>query len=158
MKKIALLMCMALLFLTSIAWADDLDQGRQLVREGRLEAAAQFFNQYVQTHPKNKKLTPEALAMTGRTLDALADSLTGEAEKKCYWRKGGARNPDCMRKEAASFNAKFGSGSFQYEHAITFISYTGTQYKELLRRFPKSKYAPEAEFYLLLRNIGGQPD
>ncbi len=160
MKKIflAVLMCAALVALSIATMADDLDRGRTLMRQGNLEAAAQFFRQYVQAHPKDKKLTPESLAMSGRILDALSDSLTGQAEKKCYWGKARERNPDCMRKEADSFNAKFGPGSFKYEHAITFISYTGAQYQELLRRFSKSKYAAEAEFYLLLRNLTGHPD
>ncbi|MFH1830765.1 MAG: hypothetical protein ABH871_08340 [Pseudomonadota bacterium] len=160
MKKILFgcTLILVLLCISSIALADDLDQGRALMQQGNLGAAAQFFSQYVRSHPNDKKLTPEALAMTGRILDKLSDSLTGEAEKKCYWVKGGARNPECMRTEAESFNAKFGPGSFKYEHAITFISYTGSQYKELLKRFPKSNYAPEAEFYILLQNLGGHPD
>lgn len=154
----SILLFAAILFAGSLAHADALDQGRALMRQGNLEAAAQFFSNYARTHPNDKKLTPEALAMTGRIMDALADSLTGEAEKKCYWRKGSSRNPDCMRREAAAFNAKFGPGSFQYEHGITFIAYTGSQYRELLSRYPKSKYATEARFYLLLRQLGGHPD
>jgi hypothetical protein len=160
MKRIALpILLFALSFVNiASASADALDQGRDLMRHGRLEAAAQFFNDYARTHPRDKKLAPEALAMAGRILDALADSLTGEAEKKCYWRKGGSRTPACMQREADAFNAKFGPGSFEYEHAITFISYTGAQYRELLRRYPNSKYATEARFYILLRNLVGHPD
>ncbi len=138
--------------------ADPLDQGRQLMRQGNLEAAAQFFNGYADAHPKDKKYSPEALALAGRITDALADSLTGAAEKKCYWRKGGARNPDCMRQEAAAYNARFGEGAFRYEHAIVFISYTGSHYRELLERYPKSGYATEARFYLLLKDLAGHPD
>lgn len=159
MRKIMLqILACVLLSSAAAAYADALDQGREMMRQGRLDAAAQFFSDYARTHPKDKKLAPEALAMAGRMLDALADSLTGEAEKKCYWRKGGSRSPACMQREADSFNARFGSGSFVYEHAITFISYTGAQYRELLNRYPKSKYATEARFYLLLRNLTGHPD
>lgn len=142
----------------SRASADVLDEGRQLMKQGNLEAAAQFFNRYAQMHPDDRKLTPEALAMTGRALDALADSLTGAAEKKCYWKRGGSRNPDCMRKAADVLNARFGVGSFKYEHEILFISYTGLQYKELIARFPRSKYATEARFFLLLQNLEGKPE
>ena len=83
MKKIflAILICSALVALSIATMAGDLDRGRALMRQGNLEAAALFFKQYTQAHPRNKKLTPEALAMTGRILDALSDSLTGKAEK-----------------------------------------------------------------------------
>jgi transposase len=160
MKRIAIavMLIVASLATSRVASADALDQGRTLMRQGNLEAAAQFFNGYANAHPGDKKLSPEALAMTGRIMDALADSLTGAAEKKCYWKKGGSRDPDCMRREAASFNAKLGAGAFQYEHAITFIAYTGSHYRELLARYPKSKYTTEARFYLLLRELGGHPD
>lgn len=155
---LAVVMVTVFLFIARSGMADPLDQGKALMRQGNLEVAAQFFNNYAQTHPKDKKRSAEALALTGRIMDAMADSLTGAAEKKCYWRKGGARNPGCMRREAAAYNAKFGPGSFEYEHAIVFISYTGSHYNELLRRYPRSKYATEARFYLLLRNLGGHPD
>jgi hypothetical protein len=160
MKKILFgcVLSLSLLSLSSIAMGDGLDQGRAFVREGNMEAAAQFFSQYATSHPDDKKLTPEALALTGRILDTLSDSFTGAAEKKCYWVKGGSRDPDCMKREADSLNAKFGQGSFEYEHAITFISYTGSHYREIMDRFSKSGYAPEAEFYLLLRNLSGHPD
>lgn len=149
---------LALLCIAAVAFADALDQGRSLMREGRLEEAAQFFNAYAQEHPRDKKLSPEALAMAGRMLDALADPLTGQAEKKCYWRKGGSRDPDCMRKEAEAMNARFGQGAFEYEHAVTYIPYTGSHYREILNRFPRSDYATEARFYVLLRELKGHPD
>ncbi len=142
----------------SMASAGDLDQGLTLMKSGQLGAAAEFFNSFVQTHPKDKKQTPEALAMTGRILDAMADYLTGEAEKKCYWGRSKERSPECMRAEAESLNAKYGAGAFQYEHAILYIFYTGSHFKELLSKFPKSSYAAEAEFYLLLHNLAGHPD
>ncbi len=153
----AMALVAALLFAQS-ALADGLDRGRELMRQGDLAAAAKFFDDYAREHSRDKKLAPEALAMSGRILDALADSLTGAAEKKCYWRRGGGRNPDCMRREAAALNAKFGEGSFKYEHSILFISYTGKQYRELLERYPSSKYATEARFYLLLQNLEGKPE
>ncbi len=160
MRKSILLVVVAVVLLgwVSHASADVLDEGRQLMKQGNLEAAAQFFNRYAQMHPHDKKFTPEAYAMTGRMLDALADSLTGAAEKKCYWKRGGSRNPNCMRRAADALNARFGAGSFKYEHEILFISYTGLQYKELLEKFPRSKYATEARFYLLLQNLEGKPE
>jgi hypothetical protein len=160
MKKflVAALAAWALLGGAQVARADALDEGRTLLRSGQLEAAAQFFNSYAVGNPGEAKLTPEALAQSGRILDAMADALTGAAEKRCYWAKGGARSPECMQREAAALNARFGEGAFRYEHAILYLVYTGSHYTQLLQRFPKSPYAAEAEFYLLLRNLVGHPD
>jgi hypothetical protein len=140
-----------------MAHADELDQGRQLYSSGDLKGAAEFFNRYVAANPDGK-LTAEALAMCGRSLDGIADSLTGEAEKACYWTKGGGGTPACMQKYAEQFNQRYGAGAFRYEHAVTFINYTGSHYKTLLDRFPKSDYAAEADFYLLLHDLVGHPD
>lgn len=139
------------------AAADDLDQGRSLMRQGQLDAAAQFFNSFVLQRPSDK-LAPEALALSGRCLDAMADYLSGEAEKRCYWGREKARTPECMQREADALNARYGPGAFQYEHAVLFIFYTGSHYRQLLSAYPKSAYAPEAEFYQLLRQLGGHPD
>lgn len=161
MRKRFVFSVFALLFLSTlvsaVARADDLDNGRNLIRAGQLDAAAQFFNTFVSQRP-NDKLTPEALALSGRILDAMADYLTGEAEKRCYWVKGAARTPECMQREAEGLNARYGNGAFQYEHAVLFIWYTGSHYRQILAQFPKSSFAPEAEFYLLLHNLGGHPD
>jgi hypothetical protein len=160
MKRTGLymLIVMALIVFAQTAVADGLDEGRNLMRQGKLEQAAQFFNDYAKAHPRDKKLTPEALAMAGRILDVLADSLTGRAEKTCYWKKGAARNPDCMQKQAEALNEKYGKGAFEYEHAVTFIPYTGFHYREILSRYPRSRYAIEAHFYVLLKNLKGHPD
>lgn len=160
MKKLFLGMLVLVLLCAAAprVYADALSEGRSLLEQGKLEEAAQFFNAYAQAHPRDKKLSPEALAMTGRILDALADSLTGAAEKKCYWKKGAARNPDCMRTEAEALNRRFGAGAFVYEHAVTYIPYTGSHYRELLKRSSRSKYATEARFYLLLKELKGHPD
>ena len=138
--------------------AGELDRGHDLVKGGQREAAAEFFCRYAQAHPNDKKRTPEALAWCGRILDAKADQFTGEAERKCYWVRGAPRTPKCMKKEAEKLNARFGTGAFRYEHAITYIPYTGVHYRRLLDRFPKSRYAPEADFYLLLHSLIGHPD
>ncbi|MFA4874340.1 MAG: hypothetical protein WC956_08025 [bacterium] len=160
MKKIcsAILIVLILGAWCGVALADALDQGREMARSGQLNAAAEFFNRYVQGHPDDKKLTPEALAWNGRILDAMADFLTGEAEKKCYWGREKARSPECMQREADTLNAKYGTGAFQYEHAVLFIYYTGSHYRQIISQFAKSGFAPEAEFYLLLHNLSGHPD
>ena len=137
--------------------ADELDRGRDLVKNGQLEAAAEFFNRYADTHPGDKKKTPEALAWCGRILDAKADLFTGVAEKRCYWVRGAPRTPACMKREAAKLNARFGQGAFRYVHAVTYIPYIGLHYRRILDRFPKSRYAPEADFYLLLHSLIGHP-
>lgn len=138
--------------------ADELDRGHDLVKSGQLEAAAEFFNRYANAHPNDKKKTAEAYAWCGRILDAKADQFTGEAERLCYWVRGAPRTPACMEKEAEKLNARFGAGAFRYEHAVTYIPYTGVHYRRLLDRFPKSRYAPEADFYLLLHSLTGHPD
>ncbi len=139
------------------AGADELDQGKALMKT-QPEQAAELICRWAQAHPKEKKRTPEALALCGRLLDRLQDGLTERAEKKCYWAKGAPRTPACMQAEAQGLNARFGSGSFAYEHAITYIPYTGVQYRRLLSDFPKSSWAAEADFYTLLREVRGHPD
>lgn len=159
MKFIKILLCALVVLMASSfpAFADELDQGRSLYSSGDMVGAAEFFSRYAASHPKDDKLTPEALAMCARALDIAADNLTGEAEKGCYW-KGGGGSPECMKKFAAQFNSRFGEGAFQYDHAITFIKYTGSHYRKILEQFPKSSYAPEAEFYILLHDLQGHPD
>jgi hypothetical protein len=63
-----------------------------------------------------------------------------------------------MKRHVATYNAKFGQGSFEYEHAVLYIPYTGVHYKTLLAKFSNNKYVPEADFYLLLKSLVGHPD
>lgn len=142
----------------SVAVAGELDQGKQMMAAGDLQGAAEFFNRYAAAHPSDATNAAEALALCGRVLDTLADALTGQAEKSCYWGKGGSRSPDCMQRFVAQYNARFGEGSFRYEHAITYILYTGMHYQMLSSRFPQSPYSGEADFYLLLKQLVGHPD
>lgn len=146
--------CMS--FLPGVSRAGDLDMGYSLEQSGQLEAAAEFFCRYATSHPNDGTNTPEALLRCGRLLDSLQDVLTGRAEKRCYWGRRG--DPDCMRQDATALNSRFGAGSFQYEHAILYIPYTGIHYRTLMNRFPSNKYAPEADFYLLLKELTGHPD
>ncbi len=157
MKCSFIIMAFLLLFVGR-ASAGDLDEGKRLLSSGDIQGAAAFFNRYANEHPNDSKTTPEALALCGRALDALADSFTGTAEKSCYWSKGGSRTPACMEAQAAALNARFGADAFRYEHAITFIFYTGNHYRKILEKFQRSDYATEAEFYLLLRELIGHPD
>ncbi len=142
----------ALSLLSSRSFAG-LEQGYLLVDGNEPEKAAQFF---CSQKDLKKDDAAEALAMCGRLLDQLADMLSERAEKKCYWVRSG--DPSCMMREADALSARFGAGSFAYEHSILFVSYTGAQYRQILEKYPKSKFAPEAEFYLLLRGMVGHPD
>lgn len=149
----------ALISLASVpAPAAELDQGKQMMASGDLAGAAEFFNRYALSHPSDATNAPEALALAGRILDALVDQLTGQAEKSCYWGRGGSRSPDCMQRFVDQYNARFGSGAFRYEHAVTYIPYTGLHYRMISSRFPKGPYAGEADFYILLRELIGHPD
>lgn len=154
MKK--LLTCLFILSsLISIEARAELKEGYAMIDAGDAPRAAQFFcTQPYQNLKKDE--AAEALAMCGRLLDQLADSLTEKAEKKCYWKNGG--DPACMQREAEALNAQYGRGSFVYEHNILFLSYAGSQYKTILEKYSGSKYAPEAEFYLLLRQVAAHPD
>ena len=159
MKKImAAFSLVAILCGAVPAFAGALDQGKQMMSAGDLSGAAEFFNRYAVSNPGDSAGAPEALAMAGRILDAMADSLTGQAEKSCYWNKGNSGSPACMQRFADQYNARFGDGAFRYEHAVTFIVYTGSHYRILASKYPKSAFAPEADFYLLLRELVGHPD
>lgn len=139
-----------------ISVAGDLDAGYSLQAANQAEQAADFFCGYANAQPNNGTYTPEALAMCGRLLDELSDILTERAEKKCYWGKSG--DPSCMEAEAGRLNARFGAGSFRYVHNLLSLVYTGAQYQTVLSRFSNSKYADEADFYILLRGLVGHPD
>lgn len=139
------------------AHADGVDDGMRLLKQGNLLEAARRFNEYAIANPDGKK-TPEALALCGRILDHIVDSFGEAAEKRCYWIKGAPRAPQCMKQQTSSLNLQFGEDAFRYEHAITYISYTGVHYRTLLKKFPKSRYVAEADFYLLLREMAGHPD
>lgn len=153
------LLAAAVLFLAPVVFAgDELGPGRTMLADGDLPGAAEFFNKFAVEHPKDSKKTPEALALCGRALDGSADALTGEAEKACYWTKAGGGSPECMAAHAAKYNQRFGVGAFRYEHAITYLVYTGSHYRKILEDFPKSAYVPEADFYLLLHQLSGHPD
>lgn len=147
---------LCLLVLSPNLYADELDQGRQMLASGDKLGAAEFFNNFAKSHPNDGKITPEALALCGRALDLSADDLTGKAEKACYW--GSKAGVACMNKFAAQYNARFGEDSFRYEHGVTYIFYTGSHYKKILEQFPKSAYTEESSFYLLLHSLIGHPD
>lgn len=156
--KAPLAIFIVLFLFLSWASADELSSGRELLSEGNPEAAADFFCKYAKSHPKDKERAAESLALCGRTLDSLQDSLTGAAEKACYWTKGGSRTPECMHAFAEKYNSRFGPNAFQYEHGITYIRYTGSHYKELMEKYPKTSFTAEADFYLTLHNMIGLPD
>lgn len=139
-----------------ISNAGDLDAGYSMQTAGQAEQAADFFCGYANAQPNNGTYTPEALAMCGRLLDELSDIFTERAEKKCYWGRSG--DPSCMEAEVSRLNARFGAGSFRYVHNLLSLIYTGVQYQTMLSRFSNSKYAEEADFYLLLRGLIGHPD
>ncbi|MBT3181184.1 MAG: hypothetical protein HN337_01605 [Deltaproteobacteria bacterium] len=159
MKKTIYVTAMSFLVLLSAicseSFAGELDTGYSFEAQGRLEDAAEFFCSWSKTNPSARK-TPEALLRCARLLDTLSESFSEKAEKRCYWGKKGS--PACMHQDVSKLNAKYGAGSFKYEHSILYISYTGIHYREILNRFSRSKYAAEADFYILLRELVGHPD
>jgi hypothetical protein len=151
----AILMTAAMFPRTSHAGA--LDQAYSLEGSGRLEEAAEFFCRYADRNSGDSSNAPEALMKCARLLDSLAETFSERAEKRCYWNNSGG-DPSCMNADAQKLNARYGAGSFQYEHSLLFISYTGSHYRTLRDRYPRSQYAPEADFYLVLRDLKGHPD
>ena len=148
----------AIVFLFAAAsGAGELDEGKRMMDGGNLQGAAEFFNAYASKNPSDSENSAEALAMAGRILDVMADPLTGQAEKSCYWGKGGG-SAECMQRFASQFNARFGEGAFRHDAAVNFVAYTGSHYRRIASQYPKSRYAPEADFYLLLRDLVGQPE
>ncbi len=127
------------------------------MQHNQLQKAAIEYCSFTKQRSK-KKYTPRALLMCGRLLDSMADYLTEKAEKKCYWSKSAPRTPVCMQKEAKKLNALYGKQAFYYDHSITYIPYSGSHYKKLLKKYKRSDYAAEADFYLLLRELIGHPD
>jgi len=131
--------------------AGNLDNGYAMLNLGQFQQAANFFCGYARAG----KNVPESLALCGRLLDKISDSLTGSAEKKCYWNKKGSY--ECMQREASILNSRFGHSSFTFNHNLLSIVYTGAQYRIIISKFPHSRYRPEADFYLLLKSLRGHP-
>lgn len=98
------------------------------------------------------------LFKTGQKLDVMVNSLTEQAEKECYWKKGGGRDHPCMQRFVDRTNQEYGEGSFTFDPQLNILHYTGIHYEKILKEHPKSKFAAGAEFQLLRRNVIGLPD
>ena len=94
----------------------------------------------------------------GMKLDKMSDSLTEKAEKGCYWGKKKERSNSCLQDYVKKFNAEFGGGAFELVSELNIIRYTGVDFKKLMKEFPKSSYAGEADLYIVSRDLVGNPD
>lgn len=101
--------------------------------------------------------SPEALVTLGRALDQYAEQVNNDAEQACYRGKG-SHTPQCMHAYAEKMNAKYGAGAFQFIPTQIIIRYTGTHYQQVLDKAPNSPAAAEAAYYLLEKNLIGNPD
>lgn len=95
---------------------------------------------------------------TAQKLDGMVNTLTEQAEKECYWKKGGGRDHPCMQRFVGRTNQEYGEGSFTFDPQLNILHYTGIHYEKILKEHPKSKFAAGAEFQLLRRNVIGLPD
>ncbi len=101
--------------------------------------------------------SPDALVALGRSLDQYANQVNEDAEQACY-RGGGSHTPQCMVNYAEKMNAKYGAGAFQFIPTQIIIRYTGTHYQQVLDKYPNSPAAAEAAYYILEKNLIGNPD
>lgn len=97
------------------------------------------------------------LFQTGQKLDAMVNTLTEQAERECYWKKGGGRDHPCMQGFAGRYNREYGEGSFTFDPQLNILHYTGLHYEKIVKEHPKSRFAAGAEFQLLRRNVIGLP-
>lgn len=101
--------------------------------------------------------TAEDLLAQGRKLDQYAEQVNNDAEQACY-RGRGSHTPQCMVNYTQKINATYGAGSFQFVPTQIIIRYTGTHYQQVLDKYPNSPQAAEAAYYLLEKNLIGNPD
>jgi hypothetical protein len=101
--------------------------------------------------------SPKDLITLGRALDHYAEQVNNDAEQTCYRGKG-PRTPQCMTNYANKMNAKYGAGAFVFIPTQIIIRYTGTQYQQVIDKAPNSPEAAEAAYYLLEKNLIGNPD
>jgi len=139
------------------AFASEVDDARNLIQSGQLETGAQTLVRFVKANPNDSTKTPEALLLLGKALDRLADVFSERVEMACYWGKSG-ESLACPRGEVEKLNSIYGAGAFRFITDIAYVPYTGIHYREVVERFPKSSQAPEAEFWLLLKNLVGSPE
>jgi hypothetical protein len=140
----------------AIARASEIDDARNTIQSGQLEAGAQSLVRFIKANSNDSKQTPEALLLLGNTLNRLADLFSERVEMACYWGKSG-ESLTCPRGEVEKLNAIYGAGAFKFVTDIAYVPYSGIHFQEILNRFPKSQQAPEAEFQLLLKNLVGHP-
>ena len=160
MKRIFLFISVFFLIGTSVfAAKSSMDDADAKLKSGDLKGAAVAYIDYYNNNKRDKS-SARALAMTGRIMDKLREVVSEEAEKKCYWGKNTPKTPQCMEKEVKEYNKIFGKDALEYigGTSIAYIDYTGSHYKELLKKFKNNKYSEEAEFYLMLQNLKGHPD
>ena len=150
-----ILLFLFLTFFSANLFASSADDVRKLAASGELEKAA--LQAYITSGGKDGA---EMLALTARLLDELHDQFSERYEKKCYWVSGAPQTPECMKKGAKELNEKFGNNAFRYigGESIAYIEYTGSHYERILKKYKKSSFAEEAEFYLLLQDLQGHPD
>lgn len=101
--------------------------------------------------------SPDALVATGRALDQYANQVNNDAEQACYRGKG-PHTPQCMVGYANKMNAKYGAGAFEYIPTLIIIRYTGTHFQQVIDKYPNSPAAAEAAYYILEKNLIGNPD
>jgi len=140
-------------------WADDFKDAQIALKAKNLDLAAEKFSRFAKKKYRDKR-AGEALAKTARILDQLQDSFTEAFEKKCYWVKNAPKTPKCMRAGVQELNARFGKNAFEYIGGISiaYIQYTGSHYKQILKKKKRSDFKKEAEFYLLTHDMRGHPD
>lgn len=101
--------------------------------------------------------SPKDLITLGRALDQYAEQVNNDAEQACYRGKG-PHTPQCMHAYAEKMNAKYGAGAFVFIPTQIIIRYTGIQYQKVIDKAPNSPEAAEAAYYLLEKNLIGNPD
>lgn len=129
----------------------EINQGEQLFAIGKYEDAAKWFKD-------NEKSTPQNLIWLGKSLEKISDPINAKAERQCFRSGRVSGGTACMNAYAEKLNSEYGAGSFEYAEQMIFIRYTGVHYKKIADEFSKSKFAPEAAYLLLTKNLKGHPD
>ncbi len=98
------------------------------------------------------------LLKTAQDLEGKTSAFTEIAEKRCYWIPKAPKTQECMQQEVEKMNAKYGAGAFVFNPQLNIVHYSGVHYEQLLRDYPGTDAASEADYHLLNKQLIGHPD
>lgn len=153
-NRIPLLIFLIFLSFSASAKNPTYNQAEKLYKEGQYKAAADLLAPGVTS---GQISDAKILVLYGNCLDQMTEEINTDAEMKCYRSAGAPKTPQCMVNFAERLNARYGSGSFKYDHNIVTIKYTGAHFDRAGAGAKSKDAAAEADYLRLSKQLIGHP-